>query len=422
MHTCTCVLTRTHGYTMAASPISVLPAPAPIAVPAINAESVSLESSLRSKQNASGGSSDKGSGSGNNHGGGSRTRPSSRASRKSSASGGGGGGRQGSALKKRLSAQRRPASHSKGSLPFGGLPFQRESIDFNASLGRTLRNTQFAASNVTGSDVIDLQQTASSNGDDANREIPVTCCQLCRNGFTNIGIRSPLLLLCGHTYCSSCLEKARDAGPSALRCGVCGVLTCIDQQMELPKNEAVLDLLASKEYLQLTSEQGRAESCAECERSPATLYCSECAASYCGECAKRAHEGSKVRSRHNRVAITQKPCPQPTCKKHPGQSCVLYCETEKLPMCVLCKFYGQHRFHKYEVLGKTANQYCASLTEKLDKVEKMANELDAAAKGLWEAEQQVGNTARKTQVVLEKHFEGKFKGLYLYIINNIRIL
>ena len=76
-------------------------------------------------------------------------------------------------------------------------------------------------------------------------------------------------------------------------------------------------------------------------------------------------------------------------------------------MCVLCKFYGQHRFHKYEVLGKTANQYCATVTEKLDKIEKMANELDAAAKGLWEAEQQVGNSARKTQDVLEKHFDGK---------------
>lgn len=296
----------------------------------------------------------------------------------------------------------RPASHNKGSLPFSGLPFQRDSIDLGMSLSRTQRSSQFGNNVNVGSDVVDLHSAS-----DAKREIPITCCQLCAQSFTNIGIRAPILLLCGHTYCSSCLEKARDAGPSALKCGVCGVLTCIDLQSELPKNEAVLDLLSSKDYQQLTSQQG-AENCAECESSVATLYCSECAASYCQACAKRAHEGSKVRSRHNRIAITQKPCPQPTCKKHPGQSCVLYCETEKQPMCVLCKFYGQHRFHKYEILGKTASQYCSTVTEKLDKIEKMANELDAAAKMLWEAEEQVCNSAHKTQDVLEKHFEGKF--------------
>lgn len=379
-----------------ASPISVLPAPASTAVPG---NEPSLDGSLRSKHNAS--TSDKGSGS-SNQGGGSRTRPNSLTSRHSSNSGGG-AGRQGSGLKKRLSAHRmpRPGSRNKGaSLPFNGLPFQRESFDLSSSMSKTFKSAPFHTT-VSGSDVIHLRASV----DDAKRDVPVTCCQLCGNGFTNVGIRVPILLLCGHTYCSSCLEKARDAGPSALQCGVCGVLTCLDLQMELQKNDAILDLLASKEYQQLTSAQSLAESCAECEGRVATLYCAECAASYCQPCAKEAHQGSKVRSRHNCVAVAQKPCPQPTCKKHPGQSCVLYCETEKQPMCVLCKFYGQHRFHKYEMLGKTANQYCASVMEKLDKVEKMAGELDAAAKALWEAEQQVNISARKTQEVLEKHFE-----------------
>ena len=230
--------------------------------------------------------------------------------------------------------------------PTTGLPFQRDSdhIDLNAS-GRAQRvyNTTTVLSDTEIGTVVFL-------GTDPHRvrEKPATCCQLCGAQYTTLGIRVPLLLLCGHSYCSNCLERACENYPSALKCGICSILTPLDQQTteNLPRNETILDLLGSKEYMAMSSSKN-IEKCAECESEPASVYCSECSAPYCNFCGKKAHEGSRVRAKHKPVPINLKPRPQPTCKKHPGQSCVLYCETEKQPMCVLCKFYGQHRCHRY---------------------------------------------------------------------------
>lgn len=179
-----------------------------------------------------------------------------------------------------------------------------------------------------------------------NVEQAATCCQLCGHDFNTL--RIPFLLLCGHSYCGPCIDMATDNYPSALKCGVCSITTPLGQQNAdtLPRNESILDLVTSREFTAMVNEKN-VEKCAECIHHPASVYCSECTASYCDNCAKKAHEGSRVRSKHKPVPVNLKPRPQPTCRKHPGQSCVLYCETEKQPMCVLCKFYNQHRFHKY---------------------------------------------------------------------------
>ncbi len=230
--------------------------------------------------------------------------------------------------------------------PTTGLPLQRD-LD-HVDLGASIRTQRGYATTTTLSDS-EIGTVIVLRSDPArSQEKPATCCQLCGNQFTTLGIRVPLLLLCGHSYCSSCLEKSCENYPSALKCGICSILTPLDQQQTieaLPQNEAILDLLGSKEYKAMSSDKN-IDMCAECERQPASMYCSECSASYCHFCGKRAHEGSRVRAKHKPVPINLKPRPQPTCRKHPGQSCVLYCETEKQPMCVLCKFYGQHRFHR----------------------------------------------------------------------------
>ena len=221
----------------------------------------------------------------------------------------------------------------------GGLPFQRD-LDLNSS-GYSQRERRGPP--------LRLGSEAECGGvlllGTEGAQHSATTCQLCGNGFSTI--RLPLLLLCGHSYCESCIHRATDKYPSALKCGVCSVVTPLSQQSadSLPKNDSILDLITSREYRTMVTERN-VDKCAECIHHLASVYCSECAASYCSTCSKKAHEGSRVRSKHKPVAINLKPRPQPTCRKHPGQSCVLYCETEREPMCVLCKFYNQHRFHK----------------------------------------------------------------------------
>ena len=183
----------------------------------------------------------------------------------------------------------------------------------------------------------------------------LSTCAHCDHAFTTAGLRVPLLLLCGHTYCTNCIEKACSTYPSAIRCGQCHTNTPVDQQgaAHMMQNEALLEVLDNKQLQQsLPAQQRGRETCAECERQPATVYCSNCSAAFCAPCSHKSHAGSKVRGKHTPVPITQRPQPNPTCKRHPGQTCMLYCETEGVPMCVLCKFYGQHRYHKYELLSK----------------------------------------------------------------------
>ena len=298
-----------------------------------------------------------------------------------------------------------------GTAAASGLPFHRHMENFD--LGMSQRSQQrvrtighlFQDVHAPENDVIFLRLDP-----DHAQSHPASCCQLCGNRFTNLGVRVPLLLLCGHSYCSSCLEKACESYdyPAALKCGVCLVVTPLDQldPRLLPHNQAALELVGCKEYA-ATSMEGHPESCAECEHRTATQYCSECSASFCEFCGKKSHEGSRVRAKHKPVPINLKPRPQPTCRKHPGQSCVLYCETDKQPMCVLCKFYNQHRFHKFELMSKVASQYSSSLQERLKQLEQLEKELDTTAKSLYNTVSDINTSARKVQERLERHFTGK---------------
>ena len=286
-----------------------------------------------------------------------------------------------------------------------GIPSPSRDLDLNASFRTQRKQSIVQDFEVSDSDVIVLKCNSERTADR-----PASSCPLCGNQFTNLGIRIPLLLLCGHSYCSNCLEKACEVYlyPVALKCGICSVITPLDQQtpQNLPHNQAILELISSKEYMKLSSKKN-SDRCAECEHKVATMYCSECNASYCDYCGKTAHEGSKVRSRHKPVPINLKPKPQPTCKKHPGQSCVLYCETEKQPMCVLCKFYNQHRFHKFDLMSKVATKYCSSVSENLAKLDKIEKDLDSAARAMFNLVEEINSNARKAQERLERHFNGE---------------
>ena len=291
-----------------------------------------------------------------------------------------------------------------------GLLFHREMDhnDLNTSQKSQRRvNHFFQEISSSESDVIFLQIDSSHTF-----SYPSTCCQLCGNQFANIGLQVPLFLLCGHSYCKSCLEKACNSCnyPVALKCGICSIITPLDQfnPDNLPENKAILDLISSKEYNSITSEKNHPDSCAECVHRMACMYCSECSASYCDLCGEKAHKGSRVRSSHKPVPINLKPSPHPTCKKHSGQSCMLYCETEKQPMCVLCKFYNQHRFHKFELLRKVASKYTSSVSAKLTELERLEKKLGSATEYLYASVSDINGSAKKVQERLEKHFAGEY--------------
>lgn len=241
-----------------------------------------------------------------------------------------------------------------------------------------------------------------------NNSNAVTSCPSCSSQYSSF-VHIPHLLLCGHTYCSQCIEYALKHDPHSLKCGYCFITTPVEPQSraeDFLKNEAVIDLIDSKEFT--TAVTFQFDRCAECERKTAVVFCSECSASYCESCNQQQHTGSKVRAKHKPVSINLKPRPQPTCKKHPGQSCVLYCETERQPMCVLCKFYGQHKFHNYQILNNSATAYRHFLTVKLEEIDKMEERLSEVAQIQFDNKAEIRNKAKESQEKLEKHFAGMY--------------
>ena len=230
-------------------------------------------------------------------------------------------------------------------------------------------------------------------------------CPSCCQAFTLAGFTVPHVLHCGHTYCAACLERACEQSPSALQCGLCPQQTHLDTHdpLALPRNTSLLEILSSKQLACLMSTK-RQEVCAECERSTAVLYCSDCAAAFCEHCSEQQHQGSKVRARHHPLPIKLKPRGQPTCPRHPGQNCMLYCETERQPMCVLCKFYGQHRFHSYELLNQAAVKYSVRLSENTSRLQELDKAVNMAIQELVVAEKRIMESARHCEERLDRYF------------------
>lgn len=282
-----------------------------------------------------------------------------------------------------------------------------------SDLATSFRSTQFKQS-IPDSNINDDSSDYDENTYvmkklDTTEQVNATSCPSCDGTFSRI-VHVPYLLLCGHSFCSSCIEMALKIDPSFIKCGQCGISTPIEPQSgldDLVTNEAILDLIDSKEFASVSNSFAY-DRCAECDRKNAVVYCNDCSASYCDPCNKQQHTGSRVRAKHKPVPINLKPRPQPTCKKHPGQSCVLYCETECQPMCVLCKFYGQHKFHTYQLLNNSAASYRTLLSTKLAQVEQMEADIHDVAQQQSKVMSEIRKKAKDSQEKLEKFFAGNY--------------
>jgi len=77
----------------------------------------------------------------------------------------------------------------------------------------------------------------------------------------------------------------------------------------------------------------------------------ECGFSFCLNCKEELHSKGKYKSHkfvpHGSVKVK---CP---CKQHPDQQLHLYCENDKVLVCLICAQYGNHVGHKCVLLHTT---------------------------------------------------------------------
>ena len=76
-------------------------------------------------------------------------------------------------------------------------------------------------------------------------------------------------------------------------------------------------------------------------------------------------------------------------------------------MCVLCKFYGQHRFHNFQLLNNAAASYRTAIIDKSTQLNKLESQLSRDAELQAEIVEEIRNKAMEAQDKLEKHFAGE---------------
>ncbi|KAI6654876.1 Lys-63-specific deubiquitinase BRCC36 [Oopsacas minuta] len=243
--------------------------------------------------------------------------------------------------------------------------------------------------------------------------IPSRLCPLCQSLFSTKGTHTPLLLICGHSFCKTCLDKITcNPDIDRIRCP-CGVDTSVELQSEfvLARNQALLELLEIEQLHSQKLVARKEEGCAECESAAATRWCCECGAPYCESCCLAAHEKLRVLSHHKPLPISQRPLPAPMCKAHPGQSYKLYCETDQVPMCLMCKYSNQHRGHQFDLLTRTSQRYITSLQDQLSNLRGIKADMTRCSSVTHHKWSFIREEARVQQNQLEAHFSALRKDL-----------
>ncbi|XP_048207816.1 tripartite motif-containing protein 45 [Perognathus longimembris pacificus] len=201
-----------------------------------------------------------------------------------------------------------------------------------------------------------------------------THCPLCLGLF-----KTPRLLPCLHTVCTTCLEKlepfsvgdARAGGSDAssegsglldfgprvgILCPVC------DAQVDLPAGGVkalTIDHLALNDVmLESQSGDGPRLACDLCGDRGVEKRCQTCKANLCHFCCQ-AHRRQKKTAEHAVVELDEpgrragKPAP---CPAHPAEELRLFCELCERPVCGACAA-GEHRGHPCEDAGRAVHRH-----------------------------------------------------------------
>lgn len=220
--------------------------------------------------------------------------------------------------------------------------------------------------------------------------------------------RTPLLLVCGHTFCESCLTTLAKQAPESLSCPECEAVTPLKNGessvkslwpdlyimgiLALNKSENLNYLkinpigmikMPKKKASQPVESVVKAELCSECNAREASCRCDKCDAYMCGLCFDTIHKASKALRKHQAVPISNiiDMAEDKTCDEHKGRILEYFCERDKVPICSHCFIVGDHQGHpivaleeknsvalkEIQVLIPEANKV-VSLLKKSDKV------------------------------------------------------
>ena len=168
-------------------------------------------------------------------------------------------------------------------------------------------------------------------------------CPICNYPYADTYERTPRVLPCGHTYCTSCIDHM--LLPTSIRCPLCNAVHRVSQlnPLQFPANYAVMQVLLENqpEQAALAAVQ---EMCEYCNDRAATLVCVNCAPQqlfrFCDVCDKKEHgRGFIPVQSHHRYPINAIPAHMKmvSCSTHPQEEAVYYSIKRDEYSCHLCE-------------------------------------------------------------------------------------
>ncbi|KAL7866291.1 hypothetical protein SRHO_G00115380 [Serrasalmus rhombeus] len=268
-------------------------------------------------------------------------------------------------------------------------------------------------------------------------------CPICLELFED-----PLLLPCAHSLCFNCAQRilithcASSPEPShpasTFQCPTCRyVITLSQRGLEgLKRNVTLQNIIDRFQKASLSGPNSPSETrrcnqdrdresllfgvsntptmstseavqCQFCDQDPpqdAVKTCITCEVSYCEECLRATHPNKKPFTGHR---LTE-PLPDSrlrglACPEHAEEKVNMYCMTDELLICSLCKLVGRHRDHQVAALGERFEKLKHGLESNLSSLIKRNNELEGLMGKLIQTCQHVEmNASRQESKLLEE--------------------
>ncbi|KAL3883135.1 hypothetical protein ACJMK2_029428 [Sinanodonta woodiana] len=222
--------------------------------------------------------------------------------------------------------------------------------------------------------------------------------------------RKPLLLVCGHSFCETCINQMVKTKKTSIVCPTCMKETPLLQGSDCVKNMPVdLYLMGLLVYSQKTlleqelnkitkvslalkkkqisgepavgSKFSSDKLCRECSTKQATCKCTRCDCIMCAACFNKVHSLSTSLRQHQSIPLTEDSSVEvfPLCKVHDGRPIEYYCEDDNIPICSRCVIMGDHKGHSItsmEDKNKTVINEMEPLLQVANQVHRRIKRLD----------------------------------------------
>ena len=201
-------------------------------------------------------------------------------------------------------------------------------------------------------------------------------CPICREFYDHQDL-CPRLLICGHTFCTSCLEKL--VKNNSISCPDCRKKTSVPTGVAgLTKNYALLKIGNTT-----PQDVEGLHNCEECEtKHPATSWCLDCDYDMC-KTAARFHTRNKA-SRDHKVVSLEQLAVSVFCSEHKEQFRLFDAECNHM-VCKNCVTLT-HKNHRLLSLADVGSKY-------KQEMETLASQASARAEVIKDAETRVINAS-----------------------------